>query len=136
MTENNPTPNSSVSTLVNSAIKDGQTLVKQQIELAKAEVQESAKQAGASFGMFAAAGLLALLAFIFILVAAAYGLVKAGLEEWAAFLIVAAALALIALILGLVGRKRAKTIPQPERTKAQIEYTKAAFANRGSSGSA
>ena len=35
----------SVSTLVNSAITDAQSLVRQQIELAKAEVTQSAKQA-------------------------------------------------------------------------------------------
>ena len=42
MDSNSPT---SVSTLVNSAITDAQSLVRQQIELAKAEVTQSAKQA-------------------------------------------------------------------------------------------
>ena len=135
MTENDTT-SESLSTLVNSAIKDGQTLVKQQIELTKAEVQQSAKQAGASYGMLAAAGFFGLLTFIFLLVAAAYGLVAAGLEVWAGFLVVALVLGLIAAVLGLVGRKRAKSIPTPERTKTQLEYTKAAFANRGGPGPA
>ena len=124
---------SSLSELVNSAIKDGQALVKQQVELTKAELNESAKQAGSTFGMLIGAGVFAFLAFIFLLVAAAYGLVKAGLDEWLAFLIVALVLLLVAAILGLVGRKRAKRIKGPERSVVELNRTKAAFASRGGS---
>lgn len=123
---------SSISSLVNSAIVDGQALLKQQIELTKTELSESAKQAAATSGMFVAAGVFGFLAFVFLLVAAAYGLVRAGLDEWLAFLIVAAVLILVALILGLLGRSRAKRIGPPERSIHELELTKAALANRGS----
>lgn len=122
---------SSLSSLVNSAIVDGQALVKQQIELTKAELSASAKQAAASSGMFIGAAVFGFLAFVFLLVAAAYGLVKAGLDEWAAFLIVALVLILVAAILGLLGRSRAKKIGPPERAIHELELTKAALASRG-----
>ena len=122
-------PQASVSELVNSAIADGQTLVKQQIELAKAELSYSAKQAAATSGMFIGAATLGFLAFIFALVAGAYGIVAAGLPEWAGFLIVAGSLLLIAAILGLVGRSLANKITGPERAVAQMEHTKAALSS-------
>ena len=86
----------SVSTLVNSAITDAQSLVRQQIELAKAEVTQSAKQAAGASGLLIGAAVLAFLAFVFALVAGAYGLVAAGLPVWAGFLIVAGILLLVA----------------------------------------
>ena len=48
----------SISALVGSAITDGQTLLKQEIELAKAELSISAKHAAASSGMFIGAAVL------------------------------------------------------------------------------
>jgi hypothetical protein len=117
----------SISALVNSAIADGQTLVKQQIELAKAEMSTSAKHAAATSGMFIGAGVLGFLAFVFALVAGAYGIVAAGLPVWAGFLIVAGSLLLIAAILGLVGRAQSKKVKGPARAMAQMEQTKAAL---------
>lgn len=122
-------PQASVSELVNSAITDGQTLVKQQIELAKAELSYSAKQAAATSGMFIGAATLGFIAFLFALVAGAYGIVAAGLPEWAGFLIVAGSLLLIAAILGLVGRSLANKITGPERAVAQMEQTKSALSS-------
>lgn len=122
---------SSISALVNSAITDGQALVKQQVELTKAELSESAKKAAASSGMFLVAGVFGFLAFVFLLVAAAYGLVAAGLPEWAGFLIVALVLVLVAVILGVVGRKKIQQVGPPQRAMAQIEQTKAMLQGRG-----
>ncbi len=118
----------SLSALVNSAITDAQGLFQAQIELAKAEVAESAKRAAAASAMFVVAGVLGFLAFIFALVAGAYGIVAAGLPVWAGFLIVAGVLLLVALILALVGGSSAKKVKGPERAKAQVEETKAALA--------
>jgi hypothetical protein len=117
----------SVSTLVNSAITDAQNLVRQQIELAKAEVAQSAKQAAGASGLFVGAAVLGFLAFVFALVAGAYGIVAAGLPVWAGFLIVGGILLLIALILGLVGKSRTKHITPPQRAIAGVERTKASL---------
>lgn len=125
----------SVSALVNAAIIDGQALVKQQIELAKSELSYSAKQAAATSGMFVGAGVLAFLAFVFMLVAGAYGIVAAGLPVWAGFLIVAGILVLVAVILGLVGRAKVKHVGPPQRAIAQAQETKTALSARTPSAS-
>ena len=129
MDSNSPT---SVSTLVNSAITDAQSLVRQQIELAKAEVTQSAKQAAGASGLFIGAAVLGFLAFVFALVAGAYGFVAAGLPVWAGFLIVGGILLLIAIILGLVGKSRTKHITPPQRAISQAEKTKASLSSIGS----
>lgn len=123
----------SVASLVNSAIADGQMLVKQQIELAKAELSYSAKQAASTSGLLIGAGVLAFLAFVFLLVAGAYGLVAAGLPVWAGFLIVAGVLLLVAAILGLLGRSRARKVSGPQRALSQAQETKAALSSRAPS---
>jgi Flp pilus assembly protein TadB len=121
---------SGVASLVNAVLTDGQTLVKQQIELAKSEIQYSAKQAAATSGMLVGAGVLAFLAFVFALVAAAYGLIQAGLPPWAGFLVVAGVLLLVGIILGLLGRSRAKRVGPPQRAITQVQETKAALTSR------
>ena len=67
----------------------------------------------------------------FALVAGAYGLVAAGLPVWAGFLIVAGVLLLLAIVLGLVGRARAKRVGPPQRALEQVQQTKLALAGRG-----
>ncbi|HYN57824.1 MAG TPA: phage holin family protein [Motilibacterales bacterium] len=123
---------SSVSTLVNSAITDAQSLVRQQIELAKAEVTQSAKQAAGASGLLIGAAILGFLAFVFALIAGAYGFVAAGLPVWAGFLIVGGILLLIAIILGLLGKSRTKQITPPQRAISQAEKTKASLSAIGS----
>jgi len=101
-----PDREQSIGQLVSGAIADVQTLVKDQIELTKAEVSKSAKEFGNSAGMLVAAGVLGLIGFIFLLVTAAYGLNAAGLPLWLSFLIVAVVVLLVAAILALLGKKR------------------------------
>ena len=127
---------SSIASLVNSAIADGQMLVKQQIELAKSELSYSAKQAASTSGLLIGAGVLGFLAFVFLLVAGAYGIVAAGLPVWAGFLIVAGVLLLVAAILGLLGRSRAKKVSPPQRAISQAQETKAILASRATPASA
>jgi hypothetical protein len=114
----------SIGQLVSSITEDFSALIRGEIELAKAEMRESAKRAGAGAGLLAGAGFLAFFAFVFLLVAAAYGLVAAGLPIWASFLIVALVLLLIAGILGAVGKKQLDKVKGPERAMAQKEATR------------
>lgn len=114
----------SIGELVASIMDDFSTLIRGEIELAKAELRESAKQAGAGAGLLAGAGFLGFFAFTFLLVAAAYGLVAAGLPVWAGFLIVAVVLLLIAAILGGLGVMNLKKVKGPERAMAQKEATR------------
>jgi hypothetical protein len=66
---------------------------------------------------------LAFLALILLLIAAAFGLVAAGLDAWLAFLIVAGVLLLVTLVLALVGKARLSRIKPPERTTRTSKET-------------
>ena len=76
---------------------------------------------------FIGAAVLGFLAFVFALVAGAYGIVAAGLPVWAGFLIVAGSLLLIAAIMALIGSSQSKKVKGPERAIAQVEATKSAL---------
>jgi Putative Actinobacterial Holin-X, holin superfamily III len=105
------------------------TLMRQELELAKAEMAQKGKQAGLGVGMFGAAGIVgfvALLALTTCFVAA----LATDMAVWLAALIVAVVYAAIAGVLALQGRERVKgaTPPVPEQTvesvKEDVEWAK------------
>jgi hypothetical protein len=106
----------SVGALVQSAMADVSTLIRSEIELAKAEVGKSAKKAGIGVGAFGAAGVLIAFSGIFLFVTIAEFLTWLGLERWISYLIVWVFLLLLAGIAALVGRSSLKKIEKPERT--------------------
>ena len=113
--------------LVADATRDISSIVHSEVALAKAEIAADAKKAGAGAGMFVAAGVLAFLALILLLIAAAYGLVAAGLPPWAAFLIVAGVLLVIGAILVLAGKHNFDNLKgKPERAIKSTQDTIAA----------
>ena len=98
------------------------TLVKQELDLAKAEVAQKGQQAGKGLGMFGGAGLMGLGAFgaltaFFIL------LLDGAVPNWAAALIVAAVYGVIAAVLALQGRNKVKeaTPPVPEQAVESVK---------------
>ena len=99
-----------------TASRDLSTLVRSEIELAKAEIRVDVKNGATGGAMFGAAGFLSLLAVVLLSIAAAYGLVALGLHPGWAFLIVAGAYLLLAAILGLIGKKVISKVGPPERT--------------------
>ena len=105
----------SIGDLVQSAMADVSTLVRGEVELAKTEISKSAKKAGISVGLFAAAGVLLAFAGIYFFVAIAE-LLAEWLPRWAAFGIVFLALAAVAGLAALVGLRLIKKIDKPERT--------------------
>jgi Putative Actinobacterial Holin-X, holin superfamily III len=112
-----------VGDIIKNITDDVKLLVQDQIELAKAELTPAAKQGGTGVGLFGAAGYFALSATILLYFAAAWGLVSAGLAAWLAFLIVGAALLLIAGILAGIGYLIVKRIKGPDRTIAQANQS-------------
>lgn len=108
--------NASLAELFSRLTADLSKLVRDEVELAKVEINqtvETARTAGMSFG---AAGLLGLMAFVMLSFAAAWGLAEV-VPEGVAFLIVGGAYGVIALILAVVGRQRLKAVkPVPEQT--------------------
>ena len=105
------------------------TLVKQELELAKAEMAEKGKQAGLGIGMFGGAGLFGLLA-LGALTTCLIAALGTGMELWLAALIVTVVYAAIAGALTLVGRQKAQeaTPPAPQQaidsTKEDVQWAK------------
>ena len=106
----------SVGTLVQSAMADVSTLIRAEVELAKAEVGKSAKKAGIGAGAFGAAGVVLAYSGFFFGIAFAEFLTWLGLERWISYLIVWGLLVLLAVVAALFGRRQMKKIEKPERT--------------------
>jgi uncharacterized membrane protein YqjE len=105
------------------------TLVRQELELAKAEMAEKGKQAGLGAGMFGGAGLFGLLALA-ALTTCLIAALATGMDVWLAAVIVAAVYAGIAAVLALLGRQKTReaTPPAPEQaiesTKEDVRWAK------------
>ena len=124
MTSQSDTPERTLGQLVADATHDISSIVQGEIALAKAELGADVKKAGVGAGLFAAAGLFAFLALILLLIAAAFGLVAAGLAPWLSFLIVAGVLLVVGAILALVGKSSiSKVKGKPERTIKNAQET-------------
>ena len=90
---------------------DQARLARQEIDLAKTEMAEKAKEAGVAGGMFAAAGLLGLFALLALTAAMVLALATA-VTPWLAALIVTGFYLVVAGVLALVGKARlAKATP-------------------------
>jgi MFS family permease len=104
-------------------------LVRQEVELAKAELSEKGKRAGIGAGMFGGAGVAGLYA-LGALTAAIILVLATALDGWLAALIVAVVYGAIAGVLALLGRSKVKqaTPATPERTvdtvKEDVEVVK------------
>ena len=106
----------SVGALVQSAMADVSTLIRSEIELAKAEIGKSAKKAGIGAGAFGAAAVLLAFSGIFLFVTIAEFLTWLGLIRWISYLLVWLLLVVLAGIAALIGRRQIKKIEKPERT--------------------
>lgn len=102
--------------LMSDASRDLTTILRSEVALAKAELKTDVQAAAVGAAMFAAAGAVAFLAVILLLIAAGYGLVAAGLPPWLAFLAVAVVLLLATAVLALVGKSRISRAGPPQRT--------------------
>jgi hypothetical protein len=105
------------------------TLVKQEIDLAKAELSEKGKKAGKGAGMFGGAGLLGVFAFA-ALTTCIIAALESPLNLWLAALIVAIVYAAVAGVLALQGRKKVQEAGPPvpeqatESVKEDVEWAK------------
>jgi hypothetical protein len=118
--------------LVADATHDISSIMRDEIALAKAEIGADAKKAGAGAALLAAAGVFAFFALILLLIAAAYGLVAAGLAPWLSFLIVAVILLVAGATLALVGKRSVGKIKgKPERAIKNAQETIAAIRPNG-----
>ena len=126
---NNDLHDRGVGELLKQLSQETTTLVKQEIDLAKAEMSEKGKQAGIGAGMFGGAGVGGLLALIFLSLAATAGL-DTAMPAWLAALIVGLVWTAVAAVLALQGKNKVQdaTPPAPEQaiesTKEDVEWAK------------
>ena len=104
-------------------------LVRQEVELAKAEVSEKGKRAGIGAGMFGGAGVVGLYAGG-ALTAAIIAALSLAMDTWLAALIVAVVYGAIAGVLALMGKSKLQQamppVPQDsvESVKEDVQWTK------------
>ena|SRR5437763_3163685 len=106
-------------------------LVREEIELAKAEVAQKAKRLGTGAGLGAVAGVFMFFFLIFFLQMLAYGFADwFSLKTWVGFAIVCVLLLVFAAVLGLIAyrlfKKGSPPVPQmaideAKKTRAAIE---------------
>ncbi|GGO69692.1 phage holin family protein [Nonomuraea cavernae] len=113
----------SLGSLVAQASSHISTLVRSEIELAKAEFRFDAKRVGTAGGLFAAAAFMAHLCLILASFTIAYVL-EQWLPTWASFLIVTVFYLLVAGLLVFVGIRRLKGLSGMRRTTQSIRDLK------------
>jgi len=117
------------SELVKQLADQTTSLVRAEVELAKAELTEKGKRAGIGAGMFGGAGVFGFYAFGALTAAAILALATA-VDGWLAALIVAVVYAAIAGVLALTGKNKVQEAgpAAPERTvetvKEDVEWVK------------
>ncbi|MET0694082.1 MAG: phage holin family protein [Propionibacteriaceae bacterium] len=100
----------SIGEILGHVTQDVSTLMRQEVALAKAEVSQSAKNAGKGIGMFVGAALGGFFLLLFLSTAAMWGLGHLlDSDGWAA-LIVAVVWGIIAAILGVLGKKELQKV--------------------------
>ncbi|MEP6851077.1 MAG: phage holin family protein [bacterium] len=115
----------SIGDLAKDASTHLSTIIRGEVELAKAEVGASVKNAGTGAVMFGVAAVLLIFSLTFGLVSLAEGLTSLGLWRWLSYLIVFLVLVLLAAIFGYLGLRKVKRIKAPERTIATGRETAA-----------
>jgi hypothetical protein len=110
----------SVGELVSEVSRDLSTLIRQEIELAKAEATQSAKRAGKGAGMFGGAGIAGHMVLLFLSLALwwALGTVMGG--GWSG-LVVAAVWAVVAAVLAARGRSEIKAVEGLPQTADSVK---------------
>ncbi|MBB2914662.1 hypothetical protein FHS43_005974 [Streptosporangium becharense] len=106
----------SLGQLVGEIGEDLSRLMRQELELAKAEMREEAGKAGKAAGLFGGAGFAGYMVALLVTLAVMFGLGNVMDLAWAA-LIVAAVWAVVGAVLYSSGRAKWREVtPKPERT--------------------
>ena len=118
--------NPSIGELVRDATTQVSTLVRAEVELAKAEITRDVKKGltGSVFFILALVVLLYSTFFMFFFLAE---LLDTWLWRWAAFLIVFALMLVIAAVFGLLGFLKVRRIRGPQQTIESVKETTAAL---------
>ncbi|HWU47137.1 MAG TPA: phage holin family protein [Humibacter sp.] len=110
----------SLGDLLGEVSRDISTLMRQEVELAKAELRESAARAGKGAGMLGGAGYAGMMTVLFLSIAAWWGLGYLIGNAWSG-LIIAVIWAIIGLILFVVGRSAVKSVKGAPQTVESLK---------------
>jgi Putative Actinobacterial Holin-X, holin superfamily III len=110
----------SVGELFSEVAEDLSTLMHQEVELAKAELRQSATRAGKGAGLLAGAGFGGYMVLLFASIAVWWGIGDAIGHGWSA-LIVAAIWLIVAAVLGALGRREISAVPGVPRTAQTVK---------------
>lgn len=119
----------SVGQIMGNISQDLSTLMRQELELAKAEVTVEAKKAGKAGGMLGAAGLAGYFTLLFASITLWWALAELldDAEAWAA-LIVTVLWGIVAAVLAAMGKKKMQQVnPKPERTVETLQEAPSAL---------
>jgi putative superfamily III holin-X len=134
MTSNGSTPPDSaekpLGEIVTEVTSKAQLLVREEIELAKAEVTAKVSKLAKGAGFFAGAGILAVFGLIYFFHFLALGIADwFSLKNWVGYAIVTVGIFLLVGLLGLLGLRSVKkgTPPMPELAIEEAKKTQAAL---------
>ena len=98
----------SLGDLFSDLSRETTTLVRQEVQLAKAELTQSATEAARGIGMLVAGGAVAYAGLLFLLLAIVFGLIEAGWDAWLSALVVGLVVVALGAILVLRARESLK----------------------------
>jgi len=98
----------SLGDLFSDLSRETTTLVRKEVQLAKAELTQSATEAARGIGMLVAGGAVAYAGLLFLLLAIVFGLIEAGWDAWLSALVVGLVVAAIGAVLVLRARESLK----------------------------
>jgi uncharacterized membrane protein YqjE len=111
-----------VGELLRELSQETSTLVRQELALAKVEMQEKGKEAGLGAGLLGGAGVTALVALIALMLTVLFAL-DTAMDTWLAALITTVVFAAVAGLQAVLGRNRLKKAgpPVPEQTTDSVK---------------
>lgn len=119
-----------VGELISEVTTDLTTLMRQELDLAKAEMKQEATKTGKAAGMLGAAGFAGYMTLLFLSMALWWALANGMDEGWAA-LIVAVIWGVTAAVLAVTGKSRFRQVnPKPERTVETLKEVPDALKGR------
>ena len=111
----------SIGDLVSQAIRDVTQLVRCELALAKLELRKDARRLGLAVALLVIAAFAGCLILVMLCWAFAYGLITLGIWPWAAFLLVAGVLLLLALLAILVVVIKVRGVSGLRKTRQTVQ---------------
>ena len=110
----------SLGDLVALAAKDVSQLIRYEIDLAKTELRDDVERIGLAGALGVVAAFVACLVLVLLSIALAFGLVALGIWDWAAFLIVAGAYVLFAVLMLGIAYLRVRRLSGLRKTRKTV----------------